>query len=224
MQNTMRFGFTLMRRLSLAMVFLVASVAGVTVSGAAAAPSKPAEHYIDSTVKSGLNILTNKSLSKDQRRVKFQTFLTSLTDLKAIADYTLGQYRRGADPKDVADFEEAYKEYALAVYRTYFSKFSGQSLKVTGSYQLNSVDAVVKTVLVMPDGTTGQKPIRIYFRVRTKDGQASVVDMSLEGVWLRQTQRDDFTSYLGQHHGDIKALIGTLKNKTAAEVARAKAE
>lgn len=223
MQIKGRFGISLMRQLALASLAVMVGFACVTVSGAAAS-SNPAEKYIDSNVQHGLGILKDKSLSTEQRRDQFQQFLTSLTDLKAIADYTLGQYRRGADKSLVAEFEGAYKEYALAVYRTYFSKFSGQSLKVVGSYKFGAQDTVVKTVLVHADGSVGNKPIRIYFRVHDQGGTLSVIDMSLEGVWLRQTQRDDFTSYLGQHSGDIKSLISVLKKKTAAEVARIKAE
>lgn len=199
--------------------FLTAAVAAGFAPAAQAA--SPAEQYVNENVQKGMVILTNKSLSKDQRREQFQDFLLTLADLKGIADYTLGQYRRGAPAGDIAAYEAAYKEYALAVYRSYFDKFFGQTLQVTGSYPLSGGDSVVKTVMHDPSGKIA-KPLMVNFRVSNAGGHFVVTDISAEGVWLRQTQRDDFTSFLGQNGGDIKALIGVLKNKTKQEQAHAR--
>ena len=209
----------LARRTFLAAMFALTGLAATPAAEAAASPS---EQYISETVEKGLAILNDKTLNREQRRDKFQAFLMSLADTSAISQYTLGQYRRGAAPADIAAFDAAYKDYALAVYQTYFDKFSGQSLKVTGSYAPNPGESVVKTVMIDPHPKAGAKPMRVNFRVTQSGGKFSVIDISVEGVWLRQTQRDDFTGYLGQHGGDIKALIGVLKNKTVQERTHAK--
>lgn len=208
------FGFSALRRAVAAGVMALVLAAGFTAPAAAASP---AEQFVNDNLQKGLGILTNKALSKDQRRDQFQDFLLSLADLKAIANYTLGQYRRGASPADITAYETAYKEYALAVYRTYFDKFSGQTLKVIGSYPLSGGEVVVKTVMYDPAKTTSGKPPVINFRLAPQGQKFLATDISFEGVWLRQTQRDDFTSFLGQNNGDIKALIGVLKNKTKQE-------
>ena len=58
----------------------------------------PAEDYVQGNIHKGLDILNNKQLSTEQRRVQFANFLLGLTDMKRIADFTLGQYRRTASP------------------------------------------------------------------------------------------------------------------------------
>lgn len=176
--------------------------------------ASPAEQFIADNVQKGMGILNNAALSKDQRKNQFADFLLGLTNIQAIGRYTLGQYRRGAAPDDLTAFDGAFKDYALSVYQSYFSKYTGQSLKVTGSYALGADETVVKTVTVDPK-KSGTKPFEVLFRVKAEGGKTIVVDFSVEGIWLREMERDTFTSYLGSHNGDIKQLVTMLKQKTA---------
>lgn len=173
----------------------------------------PAEQFVSDNTQKGLGILNNKDLSKDQRKAEFRTFLLSLTDIQAIGRYTLGQYRRSAAPDDLAAFDATFKEFALAVYQSYFAKYTGQTLQVTGSYPLGADETVVKSVVVDPKKNVS-KPLEVNFRVQSAGGRFVVVDFSVEGVWIRELERNDFTSVLGQNGGDIKALIALLKKKT----------
>lgn len=210
----------LTRRTFLATFVALTGIAGTAAS--AATMGLPGEQFVNETVQKGMTILTDKTSTKDQRRDKFQSFLMEFVDIKTISQYTLGQFRRGASPADIAAFDEAYKNYALAVYQTYFDKFSNQTLKVTGSYKPAPEETVVKTVMIEPHPKAGAKPMRVNFRLMQAEKKFIVIDISVEGVWLRQTQRDDFTGFLGQHGGDIKALIDVLKNKTVQERTHAK--
>ena len=184
---------------------------------APATAASPAEQYVTDSVQKAMGILNNTSLSKEQKKAQFQDFLLGLTDIQAIGRYTLGQYRRSASPEDLASFDAAFKEYALAVYQSYFAKYSGQALKVTGSTTLSSPDDVmVKTVTVDPK-KPGAKAYEVNFRVQAANGRHIVVDFSVEGVWIREMERSDFTSYLGQKNGDVKALTAMLKQKAAQQ-------
>jgi phospholipid transport system substrate-binding protein len=203
----------------LAMLVLAAGFAGLSAPARAATP---AEQYITDNVQKGLTILSNNALSKDQRKTQFQDFLLGLTDIKVIAEYTLGQYRRSASPGDLAAFDDAFKNYSLAVYQTYFNKFSGQTLQVKGSYPLEADESVVKTIMIDPKKPDNPKPLQVDFRVTKINGRLAVVDFSVEGVWLREMMRSEFTSVLGQNGGNIPALIDVLKKKTAQIQARMK--
>jgi phospholipid transport system substrate-binding protein len=198
-------------RLMLAIFVLAVGFAGFSAPSQAASP---AEQFVTDNVQKGLTILSNKALTKDQRRAQFQDFLIGLTDLKSISEYTLGQYRRGASPGDLSAFDAAFKDYALAVYQTYFNKFSGQTLQVTGSYALAADENVVKTIMIDPKKPNDPKPLKVDFRVAAGNGRLAVIDFSVEGVWLREMERSEFTSFLGQNNGNIPTLIATLIKKT----------
>ena len=187
-------------------------VIGIAATARSAYAAAPAEQFISENVQKGLTILNDKQISKDQRRAEFRDFLLGLTDIKAIADYTLGQYRRTASPEALADYEAAFKEYALAVYQGYFSKYTGQTLQVTGSYPLNADETVVKTVMVDPKQSSG-KPLSVEFRVASRGGRMVIADFSVEGVWIRELERNDFTTFLGQNNGNVALLTQNLKSK-----------
>jgi len=198
------------RRAFLAMSSALA--AGLFAGMPAMAAANPAEDFVQDNIHKGLELLNNKQLSVDQRRTQFETFLLGLTDMKRIADFTLGQYRRSASPADLAAFEGAFQNYAVAVYQSYFSKYAGQTLKVTGSQTRAPDDFIVATQLIDPNDNSGQQPLEVDFRVRTDSGKPVVVDFSVAGIWLALEERDQFTAFLGQNNGNFHTLISHLSD------------
>jgi phospholipid transport system substrate-binding protein len=194
--------------LSLAVAFILQ----LGLSAQTAFAATPAEQFVSSNVQKGLAILNNTQMSSDQRRSEFRNFLLNLTDIKAIADYTLGQYRRTASPDDLSAYEAAFRDYALSVYQSYFNKYSGQTLQVTGSYPLGADETIVRTVMLDPKKPG--KPLEVNFRVMNQGARMALVDFSVEGVWIRELERSDFTSYLGQNGGNVALLTQNLKKKT----------
>ena len=187
-----------------------AFAAGLLLVMPAMAAANPAEDFVQDNIHKGLELLNNKQLAADQRRAQFETFLLGLTDMKRIADFTLGQYRRSASPADLAAFEGAFQNYAVAVYQSYFAKYAGQTLKVTGSQTRAPDDFIVATQLIDPNDKSDQQPLEVDFRVRTDSGKPVVVDFSVAGIWLALEERDQFTSFLGQNNGNIHTLISHL--------------
>ena len=169
-----------------------------------------AESFVADNIHKGLDILNNKGLTTPQRRDQFEQFLLGLTDMKRIADFTLGQYRRTSPPGDVQAFEAAFQNYAVTIYQSYFSKYAGQTLKVTGSTERSPTDFIVATQLIDPNDHSSQPPLEVDFRVRTDTGKPVVIDVSVAGIWLSIEERDQFVAFLGQNNGNVRLLIGHL--------------
>lgn len=201
-------GITLIaRRAILALI-----VASATLVGAPAfANVPPAEAYVQSNVQVGLSLLNNHSMSTDQKREQFERFILGLTDMKRIANFTLGQYKRTASPQEQQAFAEAFQSYAIAVYQSYFAKYSGQTLKVMGSQERAPGDTIVTTVMIDPNDKSGQPPLEVDFRVLGENGKYVVIDFSVSGIWLALEERDQFVAFLGQNNGSIPMLISHLK-------------
>ncbi len=183
----------------------------------AARAATPAEAYISANIDKGLQILGNRGSSSADRAAQFQTFLEQLTDIDRIAKFTLGNARRAASPADVDAFNAAFRNYVIAVYQSYFAKYAGQSLKVTGSNSVAASDDIVKTVLVDPGDHSGTQPLEIDFRVKSDTGRPLVVDVAVGGIWVAQEERDQFSAFLGQHGGNIPALVTHL-NQLAVQL------
>ena len=197
---------TLARR---AVLGLILAGAGLLAAPPAMAAS-PAEAFVQANVQRGLTILNDKDASVEQRRSQFEGFILGLTDMKRIAKFTLGSYRRTATPQQQDAFAAAFQNYATAVYQSYFSKYSGQTLRVTGSQDHGPGDTIVTTQMIDPNDHSGQQPLEVDFRVLNDGGRFVVIDFAVAGIWLAIEERDQFSSFLGQNNGDIGMLIGHL--------------
>jgi phospholipid transport system substrate-binding protein len=208
-------GTVLMPRARALAALLMLALASIFPAGAASAAT-PAEIYVQQNVQKGLSILNNRSIADAERRAQFRDFLTSLTDIQRIATFTLGPALRTASHADVEAFVNAFREYAVAVYETRLSQYSGQTLRVTGSVERSPGDYVVDTILVDTNGkTSGQEPIQVDFRVVSTDGRMVVIDASIAGVWLAIEERDQFTAFLQQNNGNVPALTAHLEGLAA---------
>jgi phospholipid transport system substrate-binding protein len=199
---------------TLKLLALSAVVALALPLGTAHAAS-PAEDFVQNNVQKGLDILTGAG-SKEQKQTQFRSFLLGLTDLKRIADYTLGPAKNTTSPADLAAFEEAFREYAFAVYESEFEKYSGQTLKVTGSVERKADDHLVTTMLIDPHAQKGQEPIQVDFRIFGTPGHFTIGDITVVGLDLAITEQDDFTAFLSQHNNDVRQLTANLKQRAAS--------
>ena len=198
---------------ALAAACILAATALLTSAPATAA--SPAETYVQSNVQRGLLILNNRSTPDAQRRAQFRDFLTGLTDIRRIAIFTLGASKRTASPADVEAFVNAFRDYAIAVYESRLTQYSGQTLKVIGSTDRAPGDTIVSTVLVDPSAKTeGQQPIEVDFRVLDDGGKFVVIDVSIAGVWLAIEERDQFSAFLEQNNDSVPALVSHLNDLT----------
>lgn len=193
---------------------IVAAIAMLSASEIRAAPAaNTAETFVQENVEKGYAILNSTTLSDEQRRAQFRDFILSLTDLRRIGMFTLGQYANSASKEDIESFINAFSEYAVAIYELRLSKYKGQTLKVTGSAQRAADDVVVNTDVVNPS-TPNAQPLKAAFRVRkTSDGRPVVTDIQVEGVWLALSQRSDFTGFLQQHGGRLPDLTTDLQRQ-----------
>jgi phospholipid transport system substrate-binding protein len=196
---------------SLVAACIVAAAAILTSAPAIAA--SPAETYVQDNVQRGLQILNNHTIPDTQRRAEFRDFLTGLTDIRRIAVFTLGASRRTASPADVDSFVNAFRDYAVAVYESRLTQYSGQTLKVTGSSDRAPGDSHRLHGAGRSFGkTAGQQPIEVDFRVLNDNGKFVVIDVSIAGVWLAIEERDQFSAFLEQNNDNVPALVAHLND------------
>jgi phospholipid transport system substrate-binding protein len=173
----------------------------------------PAETFVTGNIQTGLAILGNAQLTPAQHRAQFQTFLLGITDMKRIAVFTLGKYAAGASAADQDAFASDFQNYAVAVYRSYFERYTGQTMTVLRSSQRAPGDFIVVTNMV---DKSGQPPPEIDFRVRTDGAKTVITDFSVAGIWLALAEQADFGAVLAKNGGSIPGLIQHL-NTTASQ-------
>ena len=66
------------------------------------------------------------------------------------------------------------------------------------------------------EAKTASSQDAVIVRVRTDSGRPELTDISVLGVWLALSQRDQFVAFLAQNNGDVKALTAHMR-QTAAQ-------
>jgi len=186
----------------------LATLAVTAISAAQAAT--PSETFISNNIQRSLEILNGKELRPEQRSRQFQDLLLGIVDMKRIALFTLGHYGSTASLADQDKFVAAFQNYAISTYQTYFARYAGQTLTVSGSTERTPQDVVVMTMLEDPSDHSGQQPLEVDFRVRSDTGKPMLVDFSVAGMWLALEERDQFVAFLDHNDGSIPKLIDHL--------------
>ena len=176
--------------------------------------ASPAENFVSVNVQKGLALLNNHGLTQADKQAQFRDFLTSLTDMRRIALFTLGPARRTASPTDINEFVDAFHEFAVAVYESRLSLYSGQTLRVMNSTARAPGDYIVSTRITDPNAQSAQQPLQVDFRVEDENGKFVVIDVSVLGIWLAIEERDQFTAFLDQNNGSVPALVSHLRQLT----------
>jgi phospholipid transport system substrate-binding protein len=189
--------------------------------GALAAPTdahaaSEAEAFVRTNIDKSYEILNRGG---PNRLVEFRTQLLAMVDAKRVAMFTLGQYARDASQSDLERFVASFTDLLTGVYLRGLDTYRGQSLDVTGSMERAPGDVIVNVVAGNRDNPGSR--VHLDFRVRRQaESKMVVTDLQVEGVWLAITQREQFTAYLQQHHGDIASLSSDIE-KRATQLAAA---
>ncbi len=193
---------------------LLAAIVFTTISATAASadPEANAKDFISSGVDQAITILKETTPDDPARAARFRDFVDQVIDTRSVAQFTLGHYRKGADPELVRAFEKQFKEYATASYESRLGLYGGQTINITDAVARKDTDVLVKGTINAKDG---RHLADVAFRVLTTSRGPKLFDAQVEGIWLAVEQRSQFGNFLGQHGGDIQKLIDFLADETA---------
>ena len=203
----------------------IAAALVVAVSAPSAFADKRSEAFVQSNANTALSALNDKSLTPDQREVKFSQYMNQFANMPGIARRVLGVNARSLSDADFNRYYKIFETYALEVYQVHFDQFRGEAIRVTGSKDDGPNRSTVESVI--KSSQTG-KDTKVYWDVLlSKDGKSyRVRDVGIELggsiLWLAQEQAAQFINYLDRNNGDIDKLIGRINVLLADMEARKK--
>jgi phospholipid transport system substrate-binding protein len=199
------------RRVFLGFAGVLASGIGVAPRAQAAA-SKEAETFIGDLSNQALRDLSDK-LPEAELETRFRTLLDKDFDMPRISRFVLGRYWNGATDPEKQEFQRLFEAYVVRAYSIRFSEYSGQTVKVTGSRSESADNTVVASQIVQPNGAP---PVRVDWIVR-KDGDGfRIADVSVEGVSMVLTQKQEFAAVIERSGGGVTALNKAIQDKISS--------
>jgi phospholipid transport system substrate-binding protein len=201
---------------ALAPFFFAGAVAVLLRIPAAHADATTAETFVRQSVDKSFAILKDTSLAQQEREIRFRALLRSVIDVKRVAMFTLGPYAHDASDKQIDDFVNAFSDYFMNMFHLDQS-LGGGTIAVTGATARGADDVIVTVAGADASPSTGT-PMNLAFRVRKNAaGDDMIVDVLVGAISMAVTQRDDFSSYLRQHGGNIEKLSAELEERAAAK-------
>ena len=172
----------------------------------------PAAQAVLRMAQEAMAVLSDASLSEDQRSGKLRHMMAQDIDIPPIARFVLGRYWRGATERQREVYVAAYSDYILS---TYAAKIGGGGAAVDRFDVIKTQVHGTKEFLVhCVVGRAGGEPLRVVWRLRQRDGRYRIIDLMVEGVSLVQTQRQEFVSFIRANGGSVDKLIAELRQRT----------
>jgi len=170
--------------------------------------SSDPKQFISEIVEEAKSVLT-KSNTKEFKSKKLSEMALKTVDIKGVAFYSLGKYRKNLNEKQLKEFLALFEKYFIKSFTSRLTDYSDPKIDVLSIEVLNSKYTIVRSLLIATD----KKPeVKIDWRVYTKDPSKPLIrDLIIEGLSLARTQKEEFSSVIESNNGDVTKLFDTLR-------------
>ena len=170
--------------------------------------SSDPKQFISEIVDEAKKILVETN-TKEFKTVKLAEIALRTVDIKGVAYYSLGNYRKKLNDEQLKEYLTLFEKYFIKSFTSRLTDYSEPKIDVLSTEVLNPKYTIVKSLLLATD----KKPaVNIEWRVYTKNADKPLIrDLIIEGLSLARTQKEEFASVIESNNGDITKLFITLK-------------
>lgn len=152
--------------------------------------------------------LTDPALSPEQKSENFKTLMTKYFDVDDTARFVMGRFWRKASPEERTAFTAAFQDVLVQRFLPLFEDYDETSFKVVKAV-IRKDDIIITTTVLTPRGEIAN----IFWRLKEKEDSFQIKDIALEGISMRATYREDYTSALKSMKGNVSKFNAQLKEK-----------
>ena len=174
--------------------------------------SSDPKQFIQEVVDEAKQVLVDTN-SKEYKTKKLSEMALRTVDIKGVAYYSLGNYRKELNEEQMKEYLVLFEKYFLKSFTSRLTDYSDPKINVLSTDVLNPKYTIVKSILLATD----KKPaVNIEWRVYTKNPDKPLIrDLIIEGLSLARTQKEEFASVIETNSGDVTKLFITLKEFVA---------
>ena len=174
--------------------------------------SSDPKQFIQEIVDEAKKVLVDSN-TKEFKTKKLSEMALKTVDIKGVAYYSLGSYRKEFSDEQMKEYLALFEKYFLKSFTSRLTDYSDPKIDVLSAEVLNPKYTIVKSLLLATD----KKPeVNIEWRVYTKNPDKPLIrDLIIEGLSLARTQKEEFASVIATNNGDVSKLFITLKEFVA---------
>ena len=165
--------------------------------------------FVTALVNDAIGTLSNNDLTDEEKKLKIEQIALEHVDVNGLGLYTLGPIRKELDETVLKNYNQLFEKYLLKSLTDRLSQYSKQKFEVLSAEQKSSNYTIVNSKLLAGE----DKPeLKVNWRVYTKDKTKPLIrDLTVEGLSLARTQKEEFASILNSNNNDINALLLRLE-------------
>ena len=170
--------------------------------------SSDPKQFVQEIVDEAKKVLVDSN-TKEFKTKKLSELALKTVDIKGVAYYSLGSYRKEFSDEQMKEYLALFEKYFLKSFTSRLTDYSDPKIDVLSAEVLNPKYTIVKSLLLATD----KKPeVNIEWRVYTKNPDKPLIrDLIIEGLSLARTQKEEFASVIETNNGDVSKLFITLK-------------
>ena len=170
--------------------------------------SSDPKQFIQEIVDEAKKVLVDSN-TKEFKTNKLSAMALKTVDIKGVAYYSLGHYRKELNDEQMKEYLVLFEKYFLKSFTSRLTDYSDPKINVISVEVLNPKYTIVKSILLATD----KKPeVKIEWRVYTKNPDKPLIrDLIIEGLSLARTQKEEFSSVIETNNGEVTKLFITLK-------------
>jgi phospholipid transport system substrate-binding protein len=154
--------------------------------------------------------LVGVAAASEAERPHLQALLDRTVDVDGVARFCLGRYWAAASPKEQALYLSVFHRVLLRNVIAWLGSHRQGSAHVTIQRSVADGATINVPTIVERDG---EPPAHITWVVTMGQGQPKIIDAVVEGVSMRLTVRNDYTSFIAHNAGDIDVFIKGLEQQ-----------
>ena len=192
-----------MKKIFFIIIFLIIGLTQKTF-----AYSSDPKQFVSEVVDETKKILMETN-TKEYKTKKLSEMALETVDIKGVAYYSLGNYRKELNDEQLKEYLILFEKYFLKSFSSRLTDYSEPKIEVISAKILNPKYTMVESLLL---GTDKKPEVKIDWRIYTKNPDKPLIrDLIIEGLSLARTQKEEFSSVIEANNGDITKLFITLK-------------
>lgn len=167
-----------------------------------------AKQFISDLGAQAIAVLQQAGQPIERREAIFRDMLARKFAMDFIGRFALGRYWQTATTDQQDEYLSLFSEFVLRNYASMLGGYVDEKFEVLDAAEAGRLDMIVGSRIT----GGGREPMRVDWRLRMIDGQPQIIDISVGGISMSITQREEYSA-LVQRTG-IEGLLEVLRART----------
>ena len=171
--------------------------------------------FIEDLSTDTIALLKNESLTDEERRDRFYALFVDRFAVNTIGRFLLGRSWRTASEAERREYMALFQDVTVNQWSSLVSEnFTGQTISVMRAINVDTPNPRQKAALVRTEILDGDDVLALVdWTVASVGDVYKITDVTVSGVSLLTTQRDEFEQILRTNNGNVSALNALLRQR-----------